>query len=233
MIKSYKCIGSVGRMWGNVLPDYWVDSYVDMINYNNRYLCKEGEFINYIKATVSWHEMAQNQLVNDSLGEWLLMLGTDHTFSPDLLDRLLFLKNKYKASVISGIYQYKFQPHAPVINLWASDNTGLYPIEDWDRSLDIMEVGVNGAGCLLADRKVYLQLMEKYKTGPFTIIQGLSEDYSFCKRCRESKIPIYVAPKVECHHVINHVLSVNDYIPLGGVRVKSENGEIKEDESKS
>jgi len=181
-----------------------------MMAYNNRYLCGPSEYIEEPDATVSWHEMGRNQLVEKSLGEWLLMLDTDHQFAPDILDRLLFYRKKYNLRVVSAIYQYKFPPHAPVMNLWGPNNECI-PIMDWDRKEDILEVGTVGAGCLLVDRSVFQEIQEHFKTAPFSIIQGLSEDYSFCRRCKDLGITVNIAPKVQCHHVIDNVLSLDDY----------------------
>lgn len=209
-MSKYNCIGTVGRMWQKNLPDYWNDSYVDLINFSQRYLCKPNDYIKYIKASVSWHSGARNQLVEDSLGEWLLMLDTDHTFAPDLLERLLYFKTKHNCRVISGIYQYKYPPHSPVLNMW-DDQGHCAPVLEFPKDVDVFQVGTVPGGCLLVDRSVYREIIEKFNCGPFDIVGGLSEDYSFCWRCKELNIPIFVSPKIECHHVIETVLSIQDY----------------------
>jgi hypothetical protein len=205
-------IGTVAKMFDKHPSDYFTTSWDNMLEYSQKYICKPGELIHRTKASVSWHEAGRNEIVEKAKGEWVLMLDTDHSFAPDLLDRLLFLKQKYNCRVISGIYQYKFPPHAPVVNLWGP-NDEVIPVLDWPRDLDIIEVGTIGAGCLLVDREVYREIQRHFHTNPFSIIQGLSEDYSFCRRCKELGIKIHVAPKVECHHMIETVLSVKDYKP--------------------
>ena len=213
-------------MWNKHPPDYFVKSWDDMNEFNKKYLCKSEESIKKLVATVSWHSEARDQLVKDSVGDWLLMLDTDHMFAPDLLDRLLFYKRKYNCRVISGIYQYKFKPHSPVANLWGENNS-VIPILDWPREEEILEVGPCGGGCLLVDRSVYKEIMEHFRTGPFSIIQGLSEDYSFFYRCKELGIKTYLAPKVECHHVIETPLSIQDYRPLNkNLIIKASDGKI-------
>ena len=213
-ISKPKAIGTIGRMWQDSCPSHWVDSYVDMINFNHRYLATgKDEFIHYIKPTVSYHETARNQLVEQMLGNWLFMLDTDHTFAPDILMRLLAIMDDKKIDVLSGVYQYKFRPHNVVAGDWQigeDGRVGVKALESLYIEQDIQQVGVVPGGCLLVKKKVFDAIKKHYKRAPFDIIQGLSEDYSFCFRCRELGIPVYLAPRVECHHVIPTVLSVKD-----------------------
>lgn len=216
-------------MWADTMSSKFSDSLCDMLLYEQSKL-SPGEYINYDKATVSWHELGRNQLVENMLGDWLLMLDTDHVFKPDLLERLMRVKKKYNAQVISGIYCYKFPPHQPVLNMWKETEkkeVSAVPIMNWDRDVDILQVGTTPGGCLLVDKEVFQKILSTFNTNPFSIQQGLSEDYSFCFRCKQLGIPVYVAPQVECHHMVPTVLSVKDYIsnePL----LKVQNGVVVE-----
>lgn len=219
-----KVDGTVGIMWADTVSGKFLDSFANMIIYSPYYL-------HYEKASVSWHEMARNQLVEGMLGDWILMLDTDHCFSPDLLERMLRIKEKYNAPVVSGIYTYKFPPHAPVVNFWdesQTDRIRVSPLLEWDRSTEVMEVGCVGAGCLLIDRKVFKQIEYSLSEAPFSIVPGLSEDYSFCYRCKKLGIPILLAPQIECHHIVPSVLSVQDYVAPSTIKpVRAENGVVK------
>lgn len=228
-MSKYNCIGTVSRMWGKQFPDYWVNSWGDLKDFNSRYLCKPDEYIKYGKASVSWHESARNELVSSAEGQWLFMLDTDHTFSPDILERLLHFKKKYNCRVISGIYQYKFKPHAPVLNVWNEDGNLVPVLELPNPCPEVLQVGSVGGGCLLVDRSVYREIYDKWGCNPFDIITGLSEDYSFCWRCKELNIPVFCSPVVECHHVIDHVLSIKDYKVMDeSIMVKVEDGKVKQ-----
>jgi hypothetical protein len=234
MLYKSKAIGTVGRMYTDAAPSKFMDSLVEMLLYEQSKL-SNGEYIHYEKALVSWHELGRNQLVEKALGDWLLMLDTDHTFAPDLLERLLRVKEKYNAQVVSGIYQYKFPPHAPVMNMWrelpnaSGTVTALtLPIVEYDRHAEAMMVGSVGAGCLLIDKKVFRRIENELHENPFAIYPGLSEDYSFCFRCKKLGIPIYVAPQIECHHLVTTVLSTLDYRPAQQMEaVTTEQGVIK------
>lgn len=206
----------------------FADSLVEMLQTTEKVLCGPEEMILYNKATISWHSGARNQIVEDAEGEWVFMVDTDHVFAPDLLLRLLELRKAHNAPVISGIYQYKHPPHGPVAGFWTGEKS-LTPLLDWNRDLDVLEVGAVGAGCLLVDRKVFARIKRELGELPFDNIGGLSEDYSFCYRCKKLGIPVLLAPKVQCHHTIRTVLDLEDYRPTGEMKsVQTVNGAVGE-----
>lgn len=217
-------------MYNLSFADYFMDSWEKMIHYNNEFLCNQDSYIYYTKGQVSYHELGRNTIVKEMRGDWLFMVDTDHMFAPDLLDRLLFLKEKNSCQVISGIYQYKFPPHAPVANVWQSpdkDHKGLVGILDWPRKENVINVGAVGGGVLLIDKSVFERIKNELNEEPFTKDYGLSEDYAFCYRCKKLDIPIHLATNVQSHHVINRPLNINDYTYLKeGKSVKIEDGKI-------
>lgn len=208
-----KAIGTVGRMFADTVSDQFMDCLVEMLLFTQSTLCSSTEYINYIKATMSWHEMGRNQLVMEALGDWVFQLDTDHIFAPDVLVRLLALKKRTPGCrVISGVYQYKFAPHAPVVNLW-DEKGGVVPLQGWNRDQEILTVGPIPGGCLLVDRDVYREVIQKTGQQPFTLIQGYSEDYSFCKRCKDLGIPVHLATRIQAHHLLKRVpLFIQDYL---------------------
>lgn len=226
---THKYIGSIFRMYSTAPAEFFLDSWQNMILFNNFIFRNNvGEDIYYHKGTVSYHELGRQQAVDNSYGDFLFMLDTDHVFAPDLFYRLYSMKQRYDVPVISGIYQYKNPPHGPVANLWKTtdkNDPGLIPIHDINREKDILQVGSVGGGCLLIDTSVFTRIKKELKQNPFEKIHGLSEDYSFCYRCKQLDIPVYLAPNIECHHVINHVLSIKDYKYQGDyISVEQNNG---------
>lgn len=220
---DFKFAGSIATMWQDSNYKTFTDCLVRMALFSQEQLGP----LHYTEAKVSYHEIGRKQIVETFLGDWVLMLDTDHAFAPDLLIRMLALKEKYKCRVLSAIYQYKYPPHGPVANIWTEDGK-LSPLVDWDRGGEIVEVGTVGAGCLLVDRSVFDEIKRKLKEDPFQIRLGLSEDYSFCQRCKELEIPVNLALKIECHHVIRTNLSILDYQPprAGLKTVELTNGTI-------
>lgn len=215
---------TVARMWQDTVKTKFLDSYANLLLYSQIHLCKPGEYIHPLKGEYSWFE-SRNDFVEDVLGDWLLQLDTDHCFAPDTLERLLRLASRHDAKVISAIYQYKKPPHNPVAGVWTPEGR-VAPLLDWPRNLDVLEVGVVGAGCLLVHRSVFNRIRKELREQPFTIRKGLSEDYSFCQRCREIGVPVYLAPKVQCHHVIDNVLSIRNYTPPPSPTVGLAGGQI-------
>lgn len=203
---------TVGRMWADNCMAEFVDSLSELLLYSQRRLCGPDEFIHYIKAPMSYHEMARNWLVEHMEGDWLLQLDTDHMFRPDLLERLLLLAEESQAKVVSGIYQYKSpnMQHRAVANMWGP-NLEVQPITSWDRSGRwIDDVGPCGAGALLVHKSVFNRMRAKFQCEPFTLIPGLSEDYSFFRRLKGMGERAVLSTTIEAHHVIRTALSVRD-----------------------
>lgn len=203
---------TVGRMWADNCMVEFVDSLAELLLYSQKRLCGPNEFIHYIKAPMSYHEMARNWLVEHMEGEWLLSLDTDHMFRPDLLERLLLLAQETDSKVVSAIYQYKSPSmgHRPVANMWDEEGK-LKPIMDWDKSGRFIEgVGPCGAGALLVHHSVFKKMRAKFQCEPFVTIPGLSEDYSFFKRLQEMGEKAVLGTTIEAHHMIRTALSVRD-----------------------
>lgn len=212
MIAPYKPIGTIARMWADSTRAGFTDSLVDLCNYSHAVLCRPGEHIAYKRATVSWHESARNELAAEFEGDWLLMLDTDHIFAPDLLERMLRLCRTEGLQFLSGIYQYKFPPHHPVAGV-VGESGQIQQLLDWNPNKPIIDVSVVGGGCMLIYREVFDRIRKELRQEPFTIIPGLSEDYSFCMRLQKLGIRVPLAVNIECHHVIPTVLSIRDYKP--------------------
>lgn len=170
-----------------------------MIQHNAELLCEPAQYVHYIKATFSDHAPARNSLVTQFLGDWLVQLDTDHAFDPDLVARLVRLADRYGVDVVSGMYQMKGAPHVSVI--WAGDP--MQPIVRLpDNPPPLLEIQSAGAGCLFVRRSVFELMAKTFPgVGAFDRIGINSEDHSFFQRCRELKIPCYLAPKIHSAHL--------------------------------
>lgn len=207
-------VGTIAYLGGlpSVLePFCW--AWGQMIQYNAENLVDPGQYVHYDKATVSFHSFARNSLTERYLGDWLLMLDTDHVPEPDIAVRLVTQMHRTGARVIAGVYCHRTPPNSPVIYQWNKDGTGLEPIGDWDDQATLIEVGSAGAGALLVHRSVYDEIREKMKCGPFDIIYPFGEDHSFFKRLRELKIPAYAAVGIESKHLEIRPFGLDTYSP--------------------
>jgi glycosyltransferase involved in cell wall biosynthesis len=188
-------------------------SLAQMIQFNAEALCGPGEYVHLDRTKASFHSFARNQLAQHMQGDWLLMLDTDHQFTPDLCLRLLDRMNVTGADVIVGLYQHRQWPHAPV--LYLKNEESLYsPIGAWGMegiSPDVFTVDSAGAGCLMVRRKVFDRIRDELHESPFDIIAPFGEDHSFAKRCEKLGIKIVCDPRIECNHLQVRPISLADY----------------------
>lgn len=215
MLLGKKTLGTIGYMGGLMnVPEPFAWSLAQMIQYNTEYLCEPGEIVHYTRATISYHAAARNNLVDQMLGDWLLMLDTDVTFDPDLCARMIHRMDTNDIDVLAGIYVHKAHPHPPVIYKWDEKGENLQGIGDWDgRGVNgsLIELGSAGAGALLVRRKVYERIRNEMKCGPFDIIHPFGEDNSFFRRLRELGILGYCDPDIQINHMRYQALSLDDY----------------------
>jgi hypothetical protein len=208
-------IGTIAYLGGlpAVLESFcW--AWGQLIQFNTEYLCTTGEYVHYDKATVSLHHYARNSLAERFLGDWLLMLDTDHAFAPDLAVRLVSLLHQYRefnVGVLSGIYCHRAGPRSPVIYQWNATGTGLLPIGDWDPGARLIQVGSAGGGALLVARWVYERIQHDLQEGPFDLRKPFGEDHSFFHRLKELEIPAYAAMHVESPHLEVRPFGLDDF----------------------
>lgn len=211
MLLANKPIGTIGYLGGQpALLEEFTWSLAQMIQFNSEALCGAGEYVHLAHTKASFHSFARNSLVDAALGDWLLMLDTDHQFGPDLCLRLLDRLNVYQADVIVGLYQHRQHPHVPV--LYMKNEQDLYaPLGAWGNVADVLTIDSAGAGCLMAKRSVFDRIRSELKEGPFDISYPLGEDHSFFKRCAKLKLKVLCDPRIECHHLQVKPITLNDY----------------------
>jgi hypothetical protein len=199
MLFSKKVIGTVAYMFGTTDPRLFTKSLTEMICFNYECLLGPGEIIEYIDASTSFHSFARNTLVDNTKGNWTLMLDTDHSFEPDILVRMLHLMDKHNLDVLTGIYQFKNYPYAPVLYTKNENGFGFSVIGDWDKDCEVFQISSAGAGCLLVKNTVF------DSTFPF------SEDHSFFMRLDKLDIKAFCAPSIESYHLATKEVSLKDY----------------------
>lgn len=219
MLLGSNVVGSVAYMGGIMsLPEPFVHSWTQMIEYNYEYLLNPGELIKYDRATVSYHSFARNSLVEHMYGDWLLQLDTDITFEPDLLGRMLKRMEFTGAEVLAGLYLYKSHPHPPVAYNYNPKTKQKTVLGDWQKDAHLIPLRSAGAGALLVKRSVFDKIRATGES-PFDIYfdgkTPLSEDHSFFERCWKLKIPVYAAPDIWVNHLMLKPLTEKDYDKAG------------------
>lgn len=147
-----------------------------------------------------------------SKAPWLLMLDTDHSFTPEDFDRLCAAAHEVSFPVLSGLY-FGAYPSDGLMPLavpiaYCLDPEGQYrPIMEWQRG-KLIRVDAVGGGMLLVHRRVLEALRDAsehpdwawFADGP-TGNAWYSEDVTFCQRVRAAGFPIHVHPDVELPHL--------------------------------
>lgn len=218
MLIGRKTIGTCAYLGGLMsIPEPFVYSWQQMIEYNSEYLVDSKTRINYTRAKVSYHSFARNTLVEQIHGDWLLQLDTDVVFEPDLLARMLLKMDKFGIDVLTAPYLYKSEPHPPVMYGYNPKTKSKFIMGDWDKKADLIPIRGAGAGALLVRRSVFDNIQCKLGESPFDIWYSketgpLSEDHSFFERCWKLKIRCYAAPDITVKHLIYKELDVyKDY----------------------
>jgi len=211
MLTANNYLGTVARIGGvPAMYTQFVDSFIDMIQWNQQYVCGPGEWIYYPKPPAcSVVDMSRNMIVDKFEGDWLLQIDSDHSFDPDILGRILNMAQMIGAVVATGMYQYKMAPHSPV--LYQKIDDGRFPLVEWDDSATAMVVDSAGAGCLWVRRQVFDKIREDLNEKPFDRYPDLSEDHSFFQRLEKIGVQCVCFPKIECHHLTVRPLSLADY----------------------
>lgn len=203
-LRSRKCVGTVAPLLGlpSLLSEFlW--SYSQLIDFNAQWVCGPDQYINYDRPNHSFHSFARNDIAKAARGEWTLQLDTDHSFSPDLLLRLLNVMRKYDADVVSGLYFQKSPPHLPNLWRWKEDGETAQQIAGWDKG-EVLEIGVAGGGCLLVKNRVFDRIYNELGEEPFSTQEfpgKVGEDFAFFRRLKKLGIKAICDTKVECYHL--------------------------------
>lgn len=212
MLLGKKPIGTIAYMGGLMaVPEQFMWSYGQMIQYNADYLVEPNECVYYIRSTISFHAAARNNVVDQMKGDWLLMLDTDHVFDPDIAARMVHRMERDNLEVLTALYQHKSPPYSPV--LYRHGNDAFQALGDWDKFDEqyYIPIGSSGAGCLMVKRSVFDRIKNKLKESPFDIIHPLGEDHSFFKRLYKLGIKAFCDPSIECHHLQVKPIALQDY----------------------
>ena len=216
MLKKKDIIGTVSYMGGlPALLESFCWDWGQLIAYNGEYLCKDNSCIYYTKAKVSTQAEARNSLVRDMRGDWLFMLDTDHTFDPDILERMLKVMDTYNISILSGLYGRRNEDSAPTIYRFLREEQKFASILTWHPDLPLIPVEGTGGGCLLIKKEVFKRIKEELREEPFSIIPPFIEDLSFFVRCIKLGIPAFCCPFIEAKHLRLGTVNIEErIIPL-------------------
>lgn len=165
--------------------------------------------------------------------EWLWMVDSDMTFSPDTVERMLEYADPVEAPIV-GALCFGFDDKGEVQpTLYGLDGTADDPehvavirYHEWAPDT-MMQVAATGTGCLLMHRSVFERMAsaqlpnrpgkkgfnDAYPWFQETEHDGspVGEDITFCWRAGLLEIPVWVNTAVQCGHVKKRLLTAESY----------------------
>jgi hypothetical protein len=140
-------------------------------------------------------------------------------FEPDLLNRLLSSANERIRPIVGGLCFGGGRVGVPFPTLYTltspKDNNGKLTkvVSDYPKDA-LCKVDATGAACLLIHRSILLDMGKQYSTMPDgfdnphpwfaeSVHQGheYGEDWTFCMRLKQMKVPLYVHTGVKLGHI--------------------------------
>jgi len=205
-----KVAGTIGFLasMGYVQTEF-MESWMGMVQFNERFLCDEQYEPYYLRAKGSMHSTMRNWLVENFLGDWLLQVDADHVFEADSAYRLIRHMEEYEAPVITGMYFRKKYPFHPEAHIYHKETGRFSPCTAWDD--DVVRVDAAGAGFLAVRRDVFDQIAVDLGEQPFSIMGNYSEDFSFFMRLRKLGIPTLLDTTVQIGHLRSEIIDISNF----------------------
>lgn len=173
------------------------------------------------------------QFLSYGAADWLLMVDSDMTFSPDVVERLLEFADPQDAPIVGALcfgFDDKGEVQPTLYGLDGDENDpehlSVIRYHEWAPD-SMMQVAATGTGCLLVHRSVFERIRDacppnrsgkKGFNDAFPWFQEVEhdgspvgEDITFCWRAGLLEIPVYVNTAVHCGHVKKRLLTAESY----------------------
>lgn len=155
--------------------------------------------------------------------DYVLWLDSDMVFPPDVLERLLKVKDR--GDIITGVYYRRVEPYHPVLfkSLEISDDECHFE-DERDIKKEPFEVAACGFGCVLTPTNVLIDVLAKFGD-LFSPISGMGEDLAFCWRARQCGYNIIADPTFYLGHIGHYTVDKGFYEAFA--KAKGENNGSK------
>lgn len=170
---------------------------------------------------------ARNQIVEAFLdqteGEWLMMIDSDHTFAPNAIQLLVEWGDPMNAPIVGGLCftggrNAKISPTMFHISDDGEGGICVQTVERWTAG-KVVEVSATGASFLLVHRYLLEDMRTAYKASApliwfangFGKGAQIGEDVFFCIRAKKLGAKIFVHTGVEAPHIKQWVIDSTDY----------------------
>jgi hypothetical protein len=192
--KSTAC-GTIGLVTQQLAryTDFWLADKALIRPANTKFINRQG-----MDVTGNY-----NALIEGTEGDWLFIMGDDHTFAPDILMNLL----AHEVDVVVPLVLKKDAPFDPVVyegEEGEDEATGL-PFHRVARLPDsgLHEIYAAGSAGMLIRKHV----LDAFERPVFTTSHGVqNEDLLFCKKVREAGFKIYCDVDQKMGHIGIHTV---------------------------
>lgn len=172
---------------------------------------------------------ARNQVIDNFAAleqqpEWLLMIDSDMTFEPDLLERMLAVADPVEVPILGGLCFAGGRHHDPYPTIYRQiEKDGYLSVDrvyDYPRDA-LVKVGATGAACMLIHRNALGAMKNNYNTKPDGsrnpypwFAEGVvgpegepwGEDIIFCLKAGALGIPVHVHTGIKLGHIKDYVV---------------------------
>lgn len=164
-----------------------------------------------------------NEIVRNMVGSWLLVLGDDHSFQPDLLSTMLRLMYERDLDILVPLVLKRTHPYAPVVYDELGEE-GMGHVLDLDGVPDdatVIEVAGAGTAGMVIRKRVLDAVGEPwFKSGPLPgHSYQLAEDLRFCLDARKAGFKIHCTPRLKMSHLTTVGLWPDKHDGRWGMRV--------------
>lgn len=170
------------------------------------------------------------EFLTNHTAPWLLMLDTDMTFQPDIVEALLEFADEDKAPIVGGLCfsmdnDGKLFPTLYDV-IGTEDSPEFVRYHEWQPE-SMMQVFATGAACLLIHRsalKAIRDYRDPAKPDRFGFSQAfpwfqetdfygrvMGEDITFCLRAGQVGLPVHVNTRVSLGHIKEFELNLQLY----------------------
>lgn len=141
----------------------------------------------------------RNEIIRDMEGDWVFFMDDDHTFAPDLLQKLL----ARNVDVIQPLCLKRYAPFGPVhMGLQVPDSEAHWQFAlTKDDPKTIKPVTIVGAAGMLVKKKVLKAVGDPWFEIGKIEKDGLGEDIAFCRKVNAKGFQIYT----DLENIMGHI----------------------------
>ena len=155
---------------------------------------------------------ARNTFIETALDnnfDFVFFMDTDMTFPKGTLATMIRHMGNIKEDsppVLGGVYCNRGSDFRYHVYEWVEGEDGWKSMK-LNLNDGLKKVDAIGTGCMLADMNVFKVIEWPWFEYEYKIFNGkkdrLSEDMTFCKKCKEKGIPIYADTEIKCGHMLS------------------------------